>query len=105
MASKDYEISDSYAKNLEKAVNATEKLINNLKKIKALSEEIARINLMNKVMDKTTGMGYIYAPQVKTSVSANDVFNVLSKHSRQFFSIVSEGVRQDSGLRNTIKGL
>jgi hypothetical protein len=105
MASKDYEINDSYYKPLEKAVSASEKLIENLKKIKDLSEEIAKINLANKVMDGASGAGYVYAPQVNTSVSAEGVFDVLSRHSRQFFSIISEGVQQDPGIRNAIKGL
>jgi hypothetical protein len=100
MASKDYEINDSAFKSIEKAVNATEKLISNLKKIKVLSEEIAKINLANGVLNGAAGAGYIYAPQVQTSVSAEGVFDVLSRHSRQFFSIISEGVQQDPGIRN-----
>ncbi len=46
---------------------------------------------------------YLYAPQIKTGVSAQDVFNVLNQHNRRFFSMISEGVQKDSNLRNAVR--
>jgi len=42
---------------------------------------------------------YIYAPQIKTGASASEVFDVLQRHSRQFFSMVAEGVSSNNNLR------
>lgn len=47
---------------------------------------------------------YVYAPQINTGASASEVFDVLNRHSRQFFSMVAEGVQTDSSLRNAVKG-
>jgi len=47
---------------------------------------------------------YVYAPNIQTAANAQEVFNVLSKHSRQFFGMVAEGIKTDSTLRNTVRG-
>jgi len=48
--------------------------------------------------------GYVYAPQIKAGASASEVFDVLNRHSRQFFFMVAEGVQTDSSLRNSVRG-
>ena len=53
---------------------------------------------------KQTGVNYVYAPQIKTGASPEDVFRVLETHSRTFFSKVADGVRRDSTLRNAVRG-
>ena len=47
---------------------------------------------------------YVYAPQVTTGASAQEVFEVLNRHSRQFFSMVAEGVQTNNLLRNAVRG-
>ncbi len=46
---------------------------------------------------------YLYAPQVRSGTSMQEVFDILNRNSRQFFSMVSEGVQKDSGLRNAVR--
>ncbi len=48
--------------------------------------------------------GYVYAPQIKTGASASEVFDLLNRHSRLFFSMVADGVQNDSSLRNSVRG-
>lgn len=47
---------------------------------------------------------YVYAPQISTGASAQEVFEVLNRHSRQFFSMVAEGVQTNNSLRNAVRG-
>jgi|GEM_PF-3310381 len=46
---------------------------------------------------------YVYAPQISTGASAGEVFDILNRHSRQFFSMVAEGVQTDTNLRNAVR--
>lgn len=65
-------------------------------------------NLFKMLNGQAKGGGgqpsYVYAPQIKTGASASEVFDVLNRHSRQFFSMVAEGVQTDSSLRNSVRG-
>jgi len=54
--------------------------------------------------EKQSGANYVYAPQIKTGASAEEVFKVLDSHSRQFFAKISDGVRTDARLRNAVRG-
>ncbi len=62
-------------------------------------------NMLNNQPAKKGDQNYMYAPQVKAGVSAREVFDVLERHNRQFFSFVSEGVQKDSSLRNAVKSV
>lgn len=59
--------------------------------------------MLNGQPEKTAQPSFVYAPQIKTGVSAQEVFDVLNNHNRQFFSLVSEGVQKDSSLRNAVR--
>lgn len=64
-------------------------------------------NLFKMLNGKAKGggqAGFVYAPQVTTGASAAEVFDVLNRHSRQFFSMVADGVQKDSSLRNSVRG-
>lgn len=64
--------------------------------------------LFNMLNGQAKGKGgqpnFVYAPQIKTGASASEVFDVLNRHSRQFFGMVAEGVHTDNSLRNAVKG-
>ncbi|OGI00473.1 MAG: hypothetical protein A2Y25_12040 [Candidatus Melainabacteria bacterium GWF2_37_15] len=65
-------------------------------------------NLFKMLNGQAQGGGgqsnYVYAPQVTTGASAQEVFDVLNRHSRQFFSMVAEGVQTNNSLRNAVRG-
>lgn len=46
---------------------------------------------------------YVYAPNIKTGASADEVFAILDKHSRKFFAMVQDGIENNSGLRNAVR--
>ena len=46
---------------------------------------------------------YVYAPQIKTGASAHEVFDVLNRHSGQFFSMIADGVQKNTSLRNAVR--
>lgn len=48
---------------------------------------------------------YVYAPNIQTGASAQEVFNVLEKHKNQFFGMIGEGISGNTGLRTSIKGV
>jgi tape measure domain-containing protein len=65
----------------------------------------------NKLSSATGGgakgsdqINYVYAPQIKTGANAEEVFQVLDRHSKQFFAKIQEGIEYNSGLRNAVKG-
>ena len=47
---------------------------------------------------------YVYAPQIQTGASAQEVFDALNRHSSQFFSMVAGGIQTNSNLRNAVRG-
>ena len=46
----------------------------------------------------------VYAPQIRSGVTASEVFEVLNRHNSQFFSMVAEGVQRNNSLRNAVRG-
>ena len=46
---------------------------------------------------------YVYAPNIKTGASADEVFAILDKHSRKFFAMIQDGIENNSGLRNAVR--
>ena len=48
---------------------------------------------------------YVYAPQVSTAVSKDEVFAVLDRHSREFFQRVQSGIQNDKGIRDSVKSV
>ncbi len=46
---------------------------------------------------------YIYAPQISTGATPEDVFRVLDKHSKEFFARIQIGIQSNYGLRSAIK--
>jgi len=46
---------------------------------------------------------YVYAPNIQTSASKEEVFGILDKHSREFFNRIQIGFQNNHGLRSTLK--
>ena len=48
---------------------------------------------------------YVYAPNIQTSASKEEVFGILDKHSKEFFNRVQTGIQNNHGLRSVIKSI
>ncbi len=71
------------------------------------SQQSNLFNMINSGGQKS-GSGeatYVYAPNIQTGASSQEVFEVLNKHSSQFFSMVAEGVHTNTNLRNAVKSV
>ena len=47
---------------------------------------------------------YVYAPQIKTVATKDEIFSILDKNQSEFFGRIQKGVESHNGLRSSIKG-